>query len=99
MDALRHARDVAGPQKVAAPEFVLQREYIRALLEALRRDALDVGLYHRHAVDLADALVVPVAQARGGLGRETPGLAAVEQHLVRKYTQGFPGFNPPGRKK
>ena len=33
-----------------------------------------------HAAHLAGALVVPVVQARDGLGRETPGFAAVEPH-------------------
>ena len=40
---------------------------------------VDVSLHRSHAAHLADELAVPFAQAPGGLGRETPELAVVEQ--------------------
>jgi len=41
---------------------------------------MDERLTHSHPADLAYALVVPVAQANVGLGREAPRFAPIQQH-------------------
>ena len=75
-----HARHVSGPEQRAAREIVLDLEQSGSMLKALGGDAVDEGLANGDAAHLADALVVPAAEFLDHLGRETPRLAAVEQH-------------------
>jgi hypothetical protein len=59
---------------------VLEREDPGALLGALGGDAVYDRLAHGNAANLANPLVVPVAQTLHRLCREAPRLAAVKQN-------------------